>query len=279
MKYIEIKAPAKINIGLNIVEKRDDGFHNLETFFYPIHDLFDILIFELADSFSFHCDDKLVSNDKDNLVLKSVRLLEEFTGINFLVKIELQKKIPIGAGLGGGSSDAAATLISLNELFGLKIPYETLVNLALQLGSDVPLFLKAKPAIGKSRGEVLILKEFEFPYHIVIVNPKIHISTKDAFQNISPKKAKINYDNVFQSLDSFLNNKERIVNDFEEFVFTKHPEIKFIKESLIKYGSEFSLMSGSGSTVYGLFKEKIELDKLSAIFPEEYFIFINSPSL
>jgi len=276
MKYIEIKAPAKINIGLNIVEKRDDGFHNLETFFYPIHDLYDKLIFELAESFSFRCNEKSVNNDEDNLVLKSVRLLEEFTGKKFLVKIELQKKIPIGAGLGGGSSDSAATLISLNELFGLKISYETLVNLALQLGSDVPFFLKAKPAIGKSRGDVLTIKEIDLPYQIVIINPGIHISTKEAFQNITPKKAKINYDDVFQSLDSFLNNKERIVNDFEEFVFTKHPEIQFIKESLIKYGSEFSLMSGSGSTVYGLFKDKIELDRLSAIFPKEYFIFISS---
>jgi len=278
MKYIEIKAPAKINIGLNIIGERDDGYHNLETFFYPVRDLHDELTFELAESFSFHCNEEIVNNDKDNLVQKSVRLLEEFTGKKFLVKIELQKNIPIGAGLGGGSSDAAATLISLNELFGLNISYNKLIDIALQIGSDVPFFVKAKPAIGKSRGEALTIKEIDLPYHIVIINPGIHISTKDAFQNISPKKSNIIYEEVFQSVDSFLSNKNKLVNDFEEFVFLKHPEIKFIKESLIKYGSEFSLMSGSGSTVYGLFKEKITLDGLSEIFPKEYFIFISSPN-
>lgn len=283
MKYIEIKAPAKINIGLNIVDKREDGYHNLETFFYPICDLYDKLTFELANEFSFSqtqdASIKYQEKINSNLVVKAKELMEKITGKKLNVNIKLKKNIPIGAGLGGGSSDAAATLISLNELFGLNIQYKTLVNLALQLGSDVPFFLKAKPAIGKSRGEVLTIKEIDLPYQIVIINPGIHISTKEAFQNITPKKAKINYDDVFQSLDSFLNNKEKIVNDFEEFVFTKHPEIKFIKESLIKYGSEFSLMSGSGSTVYGLFKEKIELNSFSAIFPKEYFIFISSPSL
>ncbi len=278
MKYIEIKAPAKINIGLNITGKRDDGYHNLETFFYPVRDLHDKLTFELAESFSFHCNEEIVNNDNENLVLKSVRLLEEFTGKKIFVKIELQKYIPIGAGLGGGSSDAAATLISLNELFCLNISYNKLIDIALLIGSDVPFFIKAKPAIGKSRGEDLTIKEIDLPYHIVIINPGIHISTKEAFQNINPMRANINYDEVFQSVDSFQNNRDKIVNDFEDYVFSKYPEVKNIKDRLIDLGSEFALMSGSGSTVYGLFKEKITFDGLSEIFPKEYFIFISSPN-
>ena len=197
MKYIEIKAPAKINIGLNIVEKRKDGYHNLETFFYPICDLFDVLTFEQSDDFSFNCDVDELNSLEDNLVVKAKTLLEDETNKKLNIKINLQKNIPIGAGLGGGSSDAAATLISLNEMFTLNIPYDRLLELALQLGSDVPFFLKAKPAIGKSRGEILAIKEFEIPKYILLVNPRIHISTKEAFANITPQPSNLDYEHVF----------------------------------------------------------------------------------
>lgn len=137
MKRIEIKAPAKINIGLNIVSKRDDGYHNLETFFYPIHDLFDYITFEVSDSFSFSCSAPELDNDS-NLIVKGVKLLEEIKKRKFNIKITCEKRIPSGAGLGGGSSDAAAVLICLNELFQLNLKYEELVTAALLIGSDVP---------------------------------------------------------------------------------------------------------------------------------------------
>lgn len=275
MKYIEIKAPAKINIGLNVVKKRDDGFHDLETFFYPVYDLHDTVSFELADHFDFECDNDELNSENNNIVLKAHQSVENYVGKKLLVKIKLKKNIPTGAGLGGGSSDAAATLISLNELFNLKISYNSLIKIALELGSDVPFFIKAKPAIGRSRGEKLTIVDFLFPYNIVIVNPRIHISTKEAFKNIYPKSANIDYSKVFHNHASFLKNIKNVKNDFEEYVFANYPSIKEIKEKLLEQGAFFSLMSGSGSTVYGLFKEKIDTDRLTNIFSSNYFVCVS----
>ncbi len=275
MKSIQIKAPAKINIGLNIVRKRDDGFHDLETFFYPINDIYDELFVEKSKSFLFECDDEQLL--KNNLVIQAKELLEKEVGKSLPVKIELRKNIPSGAGLGGGSSDAAATLISLNEMFALNIPDERLIELALNLGSDVPFFIKAKPSIGKSRGEKLTPTGFEIPYNILIVNPGIHISTKDAFASIIPKPANTSYDKVFQSFNSFLENKDNVQNDFENFVFNKYPEIKSIKETILKKGALFSLMSGSGSTVYGFFEDFAKLEEVKNILPDNYLKIISSP--
>lgn len=207
MKYIEIKAPAKINIGLNILEKRKDDFHNLSTLFYPIVDLYDVLTFELSDKFVFTCNTDSIANDDSNLVVKAKNILENISGKKINVKIHLKKNIPSQAGLGGGSSDAAATLISLNEMFQLGLDYKKLIELALQLGSDVPFFIKSKPAIGTSRGEILEYIDLEITEPILIVYPRINISTNEAFQNIIPnnvninfhsliKKEKINYDLV-----------------------------------------------------------------------------------
>lgn len=278
MEYVEIKAPAKINVGLNIVEKRNDGYHNLETFFYPICDFYDKLTFERADNFSFECENNELNSSENNLVVKAKELLEKESQKKLNVKIVLKKNIPLGAGLGGGSSDAAATLISLNEMFELNIPFDKLLELALQLGSDVPFFLKAKPAVGKSRGEILTLKNFEIPYHILIVNPRIHVSTKEAFSNITPQPAKINYEKVFTTFDTFLTEKKNIINDFENYVFTKYPEIKSIKELMLSNGAIFSLMSGSGSTVYGIFKKEENISKVKKKLPNHYFVYTNPPS-
>ncbi|NMB80305.1 MAG: 4-(cytidine 5'-diphospho)-2-C-methyl-D-erythritol kinase, partial [Ignavibacteria bacterium] len=183
MKYIEIKAPAKINIGLHILNKRDDGYHNIHTLFYPICDLYDQLKFTLADEFEFTCNDASIPNDENNLVVKAKLLLENHINKKLNVKIDLEKNIPSQAGLGGGSSDAAATLISLNEMFNLNLNYEKLNSMALSLGSDVPFFIKAKPAIGKSRGEILEYIDLEINEYIVIVKSEINISTKEDFNN------------------------------------------------------------------------------------------------
>ena len=278
MKSIEIKAPAKINIGLNIVGKRNDGYHNLETFFYPLNDLYDVLTFEHCDKFTFTCNTAALNNHSDNLVVKAKNLLEEFCNRELLVKINLLKNIPTGAGLGGGSSDAAATLISLNELFQLNIEYDSLLKLALKLGSDVPFFLKAKPAVGKSRGEILTLVDFELPCHIVIVNPGIHISTKEAFQHILPEPSNIVYENVFNTIRSFIQNKDLIRNDFENYVFGNYSEIKKLKEMMLENEAVFSLMSGSGSTVFGLFENDNEAKTFTELIPKNYFTRICSPT-
>ena len=279
MNYIEIKAPAKINIGLNILSKRNDGYHNLSTLFYPIEDLFDTLTFRPADRFEFICNDTTIPQDDSNIVVKAKQLLEFTSGKSINVKITLEKRIPSQAGLGGGSSDAAATLISLNEMFKLNLKHDQLIHLALLLGSDVPFFIKAKSAIGTSRGEILEYVDLEINEPIVIVNPKINISTKEAFQNIITAETQLNFNSLIK--DGKLNYEETInslKNDFESYAFEKYREIKKIKESLYDKGALFASMSGSGSSVFGMFPNFEEASIAAKTFSGSYFIFISNPT-
>ena len=246
--------------------------------FYPVNDLFDILTFEPADKFEFNCDDESIPNDENNLVVKAVRVLEKIKGTTIKVKINLQKRIPSQAGLGGGSSDAAATLISLNEMARLNLKYDQLIDIALQLGSDVPFFIKAKPAIGKSRGEILEFVELDIDNPILIVNPLINISTREAFQNIKPQEKIFDFKTAIK--DGKLNFsvlRTQVVNDFEQFVFSKYDEIKSIKENMYINGAEFALMSGSGSTVYGIFSDLESAEKAKSSMPKKYFTWISKP--
>ncbi|MDP4175412.1 MAG: 4-(cytidine 5'-diphospho)-2-C-methyl-D-erythritol kinase [Bacteroidota bacterium] len=275
MDYLEIKAPAKINFGLYITSKREDGYHNLETIFYPIYDLYDEMFFMPSDNFILTTDNEDLNNE-DNLIIKAKDLLEDLTGKKINVKIDLKKNIPMGAGMGGGSSDAATTLISLNEMFDLKVDNPTLLRLALKLGSDVPFFIKPKPSFAQSRGEELSLIDFHISLPILIVNPGIHVSTKSAYQNIKPHKSEFNLRNLehfdlTQSADLIKN----VRNDFEDFVFTSFPQVKSIKDEMYKMGAIFSLMTGSGSTVFGIFKDLDAAEKARRCLPEEYFTFIS----
>ncbi len=276
MKKLTLNAPAKINIGLNIVSKRDDGFHNLETFFYPIYDLHDTLVFEKSNNFIFDSNNSDLIRDSDNLILKAHTLIEDFTKKKLTLRITLIKKIPIGAGLGGGSSDAAATLLGLNEFFNLEIGITKLNEFALKLGSDVPFFIKSKPALGYSRGEILTQSNTCIEFPILIVNPGIHISTKDAFGNITPQDSNFSY-------TYFLNNEKLdftfissgLTNDFENYVFSTYPEIENIKKTMLDSDALFSLMSGTGSTVYGIFETIEDAQKVSDKLSEKFFKFIS----
>lgn len=271
MNRIKLKAPAKINLGLNVVSKRDDGFHNLETFFYPIKSLFDELTFTKADSFTFSCNNEILQKEGNNLISSAHNLLEDFTKKNINVNVYLGKFIPIGAGLGGGSSDAAFTLVGLNKLFNLNICIEDLSDMALTLGSDVPFFIKAQAAVGKFRGEILDYSKLQIEKPILIVNPGIHISTKEVFSNIDPKESKFDYNYFLESPEmdfDFLKNN--LTNDFEYFVFDKYPMLKSIKENMYKAGALFSLMSGTGSTVYGIFNTKLEAQEFSNMLDPNY---------
>jgi 4-diphosphocytidyl-2-C-methyl-D-erythritol kinase len=277
MRYIEIKAPAKINIGLNILSKRTDGYHNLSTLFYPISDLFDTLTFELSERFEFRCSSASIPCDDSNLVVKAKNLLEKFCGRYLRVVITLEKRIPSQAGLGGGSSDAAAALLSLNELFSLNLSYDKLLELALELGSDVPFFLRAKPAIGTSRGEKLEPVSLEINNPILIVNPKILISTKEAFAQITPMEDQFDFRSVITNghLD-YSKLTANVKNDFEENIFRKHPEISVLKDLLMESGALYSSMSGSGSTVFGIFPDIDTASKTKGLLPMEYFSFLSS---
>ncbi|OGU69967.1 MAG: 4-(cytidine 5'-diphospho)-2-C-methyl-D-erythritol kinase [Stygiobacter sp. RIFOXYC12_FULL_38_8] len=280
MKRIEIKAPAKINIGLDVLSKREDGYHNLNTLFYPILDLFDVLIFEWSERFEFICNASSIPNDESNLVVKAAKLLENFSGKSITAKIELRKNIPSQAGLGGGSSDAAATLISINEMFQLGIKYEKMLELALELGSDVPFFIKAKPAIGTSRGEALKMVNVDIEEPILIVNPGINVSTKEAFSNIKGNEAASDFlALITEGKFSYSLARALIKNDFESNVFKLYPEIGEIKKTLYDCGALFALMSGTGSTVYGIFSNIEAAKKAKAYLPRNYFCFTSTPHM
>jgi 4-diphosphocytidyl-2-C-methyl-D-erythritol kinase len=278
MEEITIKSIAKINIGLNIISKREDGYHNLETIFYPLQ-LHDLINIKKSNHFIVNSNSDLLNSEKNNLVIKAVEALEKFTGEKLSVEIFLHKKIPIGAGLGGGSSNAAFTLKALNELFNLKIPDNRLRQLGLSLGSDVPLFLHELPAYAESRGEKLRKIDFRITDHILIVNPKIHISTKWAFSKISPQKPDYNLVDI---IEKYLNDyrvwKDLIKNDFEPIVTNEFNELSELKNSLIKLGSEFCIMTGSGSTFFGIFKDLNLLNEAKEYFEKKgYFVYTESP--
>lgn len=280
MKFIEIKALAKINIGLDVLSKRNDGYHNLNTLFYPILDLYDTLSFELSDKFEFNCDSKSIPTDNSNLVVKATKLLEEYSSKRFKVKIELKKFIPSQAGLGGGSSDAAATLLSLNEIFQLGINYENMLELALQLGSDVPFFIKARPAIGTSRGEILEHISLYIEEPILIVNPGINISTKAAFSQIQANNIGTDFKTLIneEKLDYSI-CRVNIKNDFEKPVFDSHQQIKKIKDDFYNFGALFALMSGTGSTIYGIFPDLNSAELAKASMDPNYFCFMSTPHM
>ena len=180
MKKIEVNSPAKINIGLNVIKKREDGYHDLETIFYPLL-LSDILSFEKSNSTNLVTNSSEINALDSNLVTDAIKVMEDKLMKDLSVNVSLQKNIPVGAGLGGGSSNAAATLKAINQLFNLNLSYEILFSIALQLGSDVSYFLNPVPSYASSRGEMLTRIQLSLSYPILLVNPGIHVSTKWAF--------------------------------------------------------------------------------------------------
>lgn len=248
---------AKINIGLQITEKRSDGFHNIETIFYPCG-LCDALEFVVPGEF-LNDDDLVVTgllahlDPTGNLVLKAVRRIRELKKIPYL-RIHLHKAIPAGAGLGGGSSDASAILKALDNYFNLELGNK-LKNLSLELGSDCPFFLGCTPSFGRGRGEILeTVQPLQDGLHLVVVNPMISINTREAYSNITPKHPDSDLKELYNLEISQWKNL--IINDFEETIFKRHPVIAEVKKRLYETGAVYSSMSGSGSAVYGIFYSK-----------------------
>jgi len=244
---------AKINIGLQIVRKRPDGYHDLQTVFYPTDFFTDTLsITPSAEDFVFRMESAEDLGDNDNnLCVKAFRMLQQDFGITG-VELFLRKGIPTGAGLGGGSADAAFTLNMLKDIFQLPVTEPQMIEYALRLGSDVPFFLYNRPVYATGRGEVMTPIELDLSaYRLKIVKPDIHVSTKEAYAGITPKDS-----NVF--LPSALQQDVKtweglVVNDFEVSVFTKHPELREIKASFYRDGALYAAMSGSGSAIFGIF--------------------------
>lgn len=246
----------KINLGLNIVSKRPDGYHNLETIFYPLKGLNDAL--ELTpssdnESHLIQSGDAIDCEPEKNLVMKALRLMEKEAGnVNFCQNVHLEKAIPSGAGLGGGSADATFMLLMLNDMFKLNISENRLIELAKSLGADCPFFVKNKPVYAEGIGEIMTDVECELSdKHFIVVKPNIHVSTKEAFSGIKPKTPEISVKEIIKRpIEEW---KNLLKNDFEDSIFPLYPAIQKIKEDLYSNGAIYAQMSGSGSAVFGIF--------------------------
>lgn len=260
----------KINLGLQIKDRRDDGFHNLETVFLPVA-ITDALEVVQSNNGSTTLDVSGMSIDaqaEDNICMKAYRLLQKNFPHLPAVHIHLHKAIPSGAGLGGGSADGAYMLRLLNQKFNLGLHEQQLISLALQLGSDCPFFIHNKPCYATGRGEKMEPVEVGLLGHsLVLVCPRIHVSTGWAFGQLPPDRRHFNLKEVATRPVEMW--KGEMVNDFEAPVFKAFPEIEHIKNVLYNKGAVYAAMSGSGSTVFGIF-EKETVPQLS--FPEHYFV-------
>jgi 4-diphosphocytidyl-2-C-methyl-D-erythritol kinase len=263
---------AKINLGLNIIRKRSDGYHDLETVFYPIaiQDALEVIENENAKEDVGISLSGISLNGKigDNLCFKAYRLLKRDFPQLPAVMIHLHKGIPSGSGLGGGSADGAFTLKLLDKKFDLKLSTDQLIDYALQLGSDCPFFIINKPCFATGRGEVLEPLSVDLSgYKHVVINPGIHVSTTEVFSLLTPTlRSKSIKEIIHQPLETW---QKELENDFEEPVFKKYPEIETIKFRLYESGAIYASMTGSGSTVYGVFRKGAELKN---DFPSAYFV-------
>ncbi len=251
----------KINIGLYITNKRADGYHDLETVFYPIKGLHDALEVVPASVSQLHLHGTNIEGEIDNnLVWKAYQLLkEEFPAKVPELEIHLLKAIPMGAGLGGGSADGAFMLKLLNDYCRLELPDKILAKLALQLGSDCPFFIYNSPQFATGRGEQMQPTRLDLSgYSIQLICPEVHISTSEAFKMLTPRKALFDLRRLPELPVSHW--KDNIHNDFEDVIFMQHPELAAIKRSLYKQRAIYAAMSGSGSTIYGIFEKGKKAD-------------------
>jgi 4-diphosphocytidyl-2-C-methyl-D-erythritol kinase len=261
----------KINLGLRILRKRTDGYHDLETVFYPLH-FTDILeIIGSADNnskLSFSTTGLPVESNLDNLCVRAYELLKkDFPQLPSAI-IHLHKVIPLGGGMGGGSADAAFTLKLMNEKFNLGLSTEKLINYALQIGSDCPFFIINHAAYATGRGDLLEQIQLDLSsFKFIVVNPGISISTSQSFSRIKPSLPQKSIREIIRQ--PMVTWKNELLNDFEKSIFHEYPEIEKIKNNLYDNGASYASMSGSGSTVYGIYEKKINAH---FDFPSHYFI-------
>lgn len=255
-------ANAKINLGLLVTEKRPDGYHNIETVFYPVK-LYDVLEVLESEAFVFKAEGLGIPESGTNLCEKAYRLLDEGYNLN-PVSIHLLKNIPIGAGLGGGSSDAAQTIRLLDKFNNLNLSEEQMMAYAEKLGADCPFFIHSKPVYASGIGTTFEEVNLDLStYYIVVVKPQIHISTAEAYQHIMPQSPVVDLRRAIQL--PIQEWKYNLVNDFELGLFEKYPQIAQIKHALYEKGAVFAAMSGSGSAVFGIFENEVNLRELESL--------------
>ena len=266
---------AKINLGLNVVEKRADGYHNLQTVFYPVpvKDALEVQLMDEQFPSEVDCDLKVTNlniegDEQRNLVVRAYQLLKADFPTLPRIHTHLWKGIPTQAGMGGGSSDCAYMIRLLNDLFDLGLSREQMIDYAARLGADCAFFIDSRPCYAEGIGEKLQPIALDLSeWYIGVVRPDIPVPTKEAFSRIRPHYPAVNCrEAVKQPVETW---KETLVNDFEESVFALHPEIGAVKEKLYKMGATFAAMSGSGSALFGLFRESPDL-LLRQAFPHMF---------
>ena len=275
-----LRAYAKINLGLKVLGKRKDGYHDIETIFHRI-DLFDEIAIEPAgESIELTADGFEIPLDEENLCWKAIELMRGKTGSTNGASVKIGKRIPVGAGLGGGSSDAAAVLKALPSIWNIHVDPSTLAEVALELGSDVPFFLHTRSAFAAGRGERLKFVKVSLPQWILLVTPNIHISTAWAYAqlsgtiNSSRKPVKL-YD---ESSCTVAPLRVLMENDFEPVVFAAYPIVSDLKHDLLKWGAEHALLSGSGSSVFGLFTAERAARDAAELLQKKYFVSLTPPN-
>ncbi len=259
---------AKINLGLSVIEKRDDGFHNIETVFYPLPMRDALEMIKSPDgrqSFS-SSGIEIPGNPQQNLCLKAWRLLQDEFKLP-AVKIHLHKIIPLGAGLGGGSADAAFMIKLVNQQFELNLSVLQMLNYAGKIGADCPFFIENKPSFAHQKGDCFSAVQASLSgYFAIVVKPEVHLSTATAYAGIKPKRALFPVHEIIKT--PIENWQNFLKNDFEEITLKKHPVIASIKSELCKSGAVYASMTGSGSAVYGIFDKKTDLQNL---FKEHFY--------
>lgn len=274
---MELKAHAKINLTLDVVDRRPDGYHELASVMQEI-ELADTVVLEpVPNGISLVVDPPVVSSGEDNLVFRAARLLKEYGGVRQGVKIGLHKKIPVGAGLGGGSADAAATLAGLNELWGLRLSKVVLSDLGARLGSDIPFCLTGGTALVTGRGEVVESLPPLPPAFLVLVKPSFSVSTADIYRLWD--EWKLSGESRTPAMLNALAGGERgwrviaemVANDLEKVTCILHPEVYAVKKDLVAAGAPVVLMSGSGPAVYGLWPDGKPAAWNSLAFPSSHY--------
>ncbi len=251
---------AKINLGLSIVSKRADGYHNLETVFYPIPicDVLEVLPNQIGDIVLHASGMQVTACAEDNLLVKAYRLLQQHYPIGG-VDVYFRKQIPFGAGMGGGSADASFLMLMLRDMFVPDVTDERLAELALSIGADCPFFIYNQPVYAQGKGELFTAIDFSLQgYQLVVVKPEVHVSTKEAFSQVVPTAPLLSVAEIVATLP-VSEWKGKLHNDFETSVFAIHPVLGEIKNRLYKAGALYAAMSGSGSALFGIFPQGVTL--------------------
>lgn len=263
---MEIKANCKINIGLDVLRRRADGYHDLSTVMVPVKGLYDVLTVERAEASSLSIVGIEVDCDAEqNICMKALRLMQQRYGIGE-ASITLDKRIPFGAGLGGGSADGTAVILALNDIFSLDLDEATLISLAAELGSDTAFFVRNTPQLCEGRGEIMTPIELDLAgYWLVLIKPDANVSTREAYAGVVPAIPELP---LTERLQKPISEWQGCVkNDFEKSVFAAHPIIADFKQKMIDAGATYASMSGSGSTVFGLFPNKEQAERLAQYTP------------